>query len=114
MTFVESFEKLCDSVGKAPTRVCVEIGLSDAIYSSWQKNNTLSPRKSTLRKLAEYFNVSEDVVLGKRDDESVNRTDKELIDILLTNFTQLSTRSKLEIISLCEEKLAREQQYAHA
>jgi repressor LexA len=63
--FKKIFTKLCSERGVAPTAVCSEIGLSNAAYSCWTDESV--PRKTTLYKLANYFNVSVDYLLGKED-----------------------------------------------
>ena len=50
------FLDLCNSVGKAPSTVAVEIGLSNAAPSGWK--NGAKPRESVLNRLADYFGVT--------------------------------------------------------
>ena len=61
--FKDIFIELCVKKGVAPTSVCTAIGLSKAAYSLWTEESI--PRKTTLFKLAEYFGVSVDYLLGK-------------------------------------------------
>lgn len=63
--FKKIFIKLCNERGVAPTAVCNDIGLSAATFSCWTDESV--PRKTTLYKLANYFNVSVDYLLGKED-----------------------------------------------
>lgn len=60
--FKETFIRLCNQKGIAPTVVCAEIGLSNAAFSSWTESSV--PRKATLMKLADYFGVTVDYLLG--------------------------------------------------
>ena len=60
--FKENFIKLCNQKGVAPTVVCQSVGLSNAIFSQWE--DTSVPRKATLKKIADYFDVSVDYLLG--------------------------------------------------
>ena len=53
--FKENFVRLCASRGKAPSTVCIEIGLSGNAYSEWK--DTTIPRRTTLVKISDYFNV---------------------------------------------------------
>lgn len=63
--FKKIFIRLCNERGVAPTTVCRENGLSNAAFSCWTDDSI--PRKTTLLKLANYFNVSVDYLLGKED-----------------------------------------------
>ena len=63
--FKKIFIKLCNERGVAPTAVCNDIGLSAATFSCWTDDSI--PRKTTLLKLSNYFNVSVDYLLGKED-----------------------------------------------
>ena len=63
--FKDNFIKLCADRNIAPTVVCKAIGLSNAAYSAWDNNSV--PRRTTLKKLADYFGVSVDYLLGKED-----------------------------------------------
>lgn len=62
MSFVDNFEKLCLDRNVTPTSVCESIGLSNSIYSYWKSKNT-KPRQNVIRKLSEYFDVSETELL---------------------------------------------------
>lgn len=64
--FKEIFIKLCNERNIAPTVVCKEIGLTGTSYSKW--TDTSIPRKATLFKLADYFGVSVDYLLGNTVD----------------------------------------------
>lgn len=65
--FKETFIRLCNQKGIAPTVVCAEIGLSNAAFSSWTESSV--PRKATLMKLADYFGVTVDYLLGEEQKE---------------------------------------------
>lgn len=64
--FKETFIRLCNERGVAPTAVCAEIGLSNATFSCWTETSV--PRKATLMKIADYFGVSTSYLLGIVDD----------------------------------------------
>ncbi len=68
--FKENFVRLCNQRGVAPTAVCVAIGLQKSAFSNWDETSV--PRQSTLVKLADYFNVSVDYLLGK-DEPPTNK-----------------------------------------
>lgn len=56
MSFIEKYEIQCGNVDKSPSKVLRELNMSTALYSQW-KNSGQTPRDTTLRKLADYFNV---------------------------------------------------------
>lgn len=53
--FKEKFIKLCNSHGKSPSFVCRAVGLNPATFTNW--TNESVPRRATLMRIAEYFNV---------------------------------------------------------
>ena len=63
--FWQTFKKLCESVGTSPNAVCANIGLSTAAATYW-KNGSI-PKGDALVKVADYFNVSVDYLLGREN-----------------------------------------------
>ena len=57
MTFWEQLTKLCVSHGISPSKLCKEIGLSNATATHW-KNGT-KPTEKSLKLIADYFKMSE-------------------------------------------------------
>lgn len=53
--FWENFARLCNQVGKSPSRVAMDIGLSSTSVVGWKKG--AEPRNSTMKQLADYFGV---------------------------------------------------------
>lgn len=95
--FWERFYSLCLRNGKKPNPVGKEIGLSSGIISKW-KNGGI-PNGETLMKLARYFNVSTDYLLGLSPYIQINGelvemeyTDHELIRQIETNSKKLSNK----------------------
>lgn len=64
--FWEKFLSLCSEKGVSPNGVCAELGLSNATATKWK--NGAVPRNTTLRKIADYFDVSVSYLLGVVDD----------------------------------------------
>lgn len=54
--FKKNFINYCNIKGVAPNKVCADIGLSNSIYSNWTDESV--PRRATLMKLADYFDIS--------------------------------------------------------
>ena len=70
--FWNIFCELCNNVGKSPSKVCEDLGLSNAIAPKW-KNGSV-PRDATLLKIASYFGVTVGYLLG--DEEKEKPTDE--------------------------------------
>lgn len=64
--FWSNFYNVCRFNNTSPNAVCAELGLSTATATHW-KNGTL-PKADVLVKIADYFGVSVDYILGRTDD----------------------------------------------
>jgi repressor LexA len=78
--FWEIFSKLCLQRGKSPNAVAKELKISSGSVTNW-KNGTI-PNNSALLKLADYFNVTVDYLLGKEDTIPADTTDFAVEDML--------------------------------
>lgn len=56
MTFYENYVSLCNRIGKAPSAVALEIGLSKPAVFRWKNGGT--PTDATAKKVADYFGVT--------------------------------------------------------
>lgn len=65
MNFYERFIFLCNNVGKTPSRVALEIGLSKPVVNRWKNGST--PTDATAMKIAEYFGMSMQELTGEAD-----------------------------------------------
>ncbi|MBQ8738179.1 MAG: helix-turn-helix domain-containing protein [Clostridia bacterium] len=63
MKFWNIFLELCNQAGKAPNAVAKEIGISSGAITFWKKDER-RPTPRMLEKIATYFNVSTDYLLG--------------------------------------------------
>ena len=72
--FKDNFIRLCNQKDVAPTAVCIAVGLSDAAFSKWTEESI--PRKATLMRIADYFGVSVDYLLGKEEQTKQNTPDE--------------------------------------
>ena len=61
--FYDVYLDLCEQKKVSPTRAALEMGLSKATPTTWKKRG-LTPQGETLNKIAAYFNVSADYLLG--------------------------------------------------
>ena len=69
--FFDVFKKLCAEKGITPTRASVEIGFSKGSVSYWRKKHSegvdAKPDTYTAQKIADFFDVSVDYLLGRTD-----------------------------------------------
>ena len=65
MNFYNNFVKLCNSIGKSPSRVVLDIGGTKSAITRWKNGST--PTDATAMKLAEYFGVSVQELTGEAD-----------------------------------------------
>lgn len=70
--FFDLFEKLCKDKEISPTRASAEIGFSKGSVSYWRRKYKegvdAKPDVYTAQKIADYFDVSVDYLLGRTDD----------------------------------------------
>jgi transcriptional regulator with XRE-family HTH domain len=62
--FFDIFYDLCKKQGVSCKRAAEDIGLSNSITTKWKKTGA-TPSGDTLHKIAQYFGVSIDFLLGK-------------------------------------------------
>ena len=102
--FFDTFSRLCNEKHKSPNAVAKELGIPSGSITNW-KNGT-NPRHGTLLKIADYFDVSVDYLLGKtpsseRDD--IPEDEKRLRD-LLSQMSEEQLQTALKIISAIAEQ----------
>ena len=69
IVFYDNFVNLCNKVGKAPSVVAVEIGFQKSVVTRWKKNN-VTPTDANLARIADYFGVSVNELLGGDDNHT--------------------------------------------
>ena len=63
--FFDNLVKLCVENNTTPNAVCIAVGLSEATQTKWRKGAV--PRDTTLKRIADYFGVSIDYLVGNSD-----------------------------------------------
>jgi transcriptional regulator with XRE-family HTH domain len=63
--FKNIFIELCNKKGESPSSVCKKVNIAPATFSCWTPESV--PRKATLMRIADYFGVSVDYLLGKTE-----------------------------------------------
>lgn len=69
MAFYAIFEQLCNERGITPTQVARDNGLTQQTVSHWKTRGS-TPKAETVQKLADYFNVSVDYLLGTEKEKA--------------------------------------------
>lgn len=63
--FWEIFDDLCKQNGISATAVCKKLSIASGMVTEWKNGRT--PYNATLKKIADYFNVSVNYLLGKEE-----------------------------------------------
>ena len=99
--FYDKFVSLCASVGKKPTPVAQELGISKGTAASWKRRGN-DPTDAYLVKIANYFGVSVDDLRGDAENEKkVTAQGGDLSDYdsaLLTWFHSLPEEKRRAIL----------------
>lgn len=77
MIAFERVKKLSESRGKNLKQVAADLELGENYFYSWKKS---SPKADTLEKVANYFNVSTDYILGRTDNPAIIKPAEEDFD----------------------------------
>lgn len=65
MTVFDRIKKLSDKQGISVQKVATDLGFSENLFYQWKTSN---PKSDRLEKVADYFDVSVDYLLGRIDD----------------------------------------------
>lgn len=63
--FYDKFCDLCSKKGVSPSRAAIEAGFSKSLLSKWKADPSILPSSDVLKKVADYFGVTTDWLLGK-------------------------------------------------
>lgn len=104
--FWDRFVKECERKGLKPNRVAREIGISSATITKW--SNGSIPRGETLSKVASYFGVTSDYLLGNTEERIVPSNKLEGIDFALSgeikNLTENEKQDLLDYIQFKKQQ----------
>lgn len=79
--FYEVFDALCKQKGESPNAVAKKLNVASGTVTEWKKGRI--PRNSTLIKIANYFGVSTNYLLGKVDNQSAKDTTEDDLKVAL-------------------------------
>lgn len=93
--FFDKYSELCKKKGKTPTGVAIELNVSRATVNYWRNGNV--PKQDTLIKIANYFGVSVDYLLGNEEKKPTpDNSDETLMFALYGGDTKDITPEMLE------------------
>ena len=102
MTFIDRLNELLKQKGVSAHKMSLQLGLSKSVYTAWKERGN-TPPGDVLNKLADYFDVSVDYLLGRVDNphseipvalsapqgyENLTDEQKELIQALIDQYAQ--------------------------
>ena len=67
--FFTKFEELCKNINKSTTAVGNELNIAKTTISYWRNSKKAIPKQDVLMKIADYFGVSVDYLLGNEKNE---------------------------------------------
>jgi transcriptional regulator with XRE-family HTH domain len=103
--FYDIFSNLCQKRGIKPSRAAEECGINKSNVSNW-KNNGYIPRGEALGKLATYFGVSVDYLLGNEQKEKApSQNEKKPEDITFDDFSYALLDETKELTKENKDKL---------
>lgn len=77
-TFFERFSALCKEHKETPNSIAKIIGASSGSVTAWKKGT--APRNATLSKIADYFGVTTDYLLGKENKKAPTSGERVISD----------------------------------
>lgn len=74
-TIYNNIKSLCDERGVKPGRMCVELGMSKSILTGLKNGTKKNIQTDTAQKIADYFGVTVDRVLGAEKETAAQKDD---------------------------------------
>lgn len=113
--FYDRFKQLCERKGVSCNKAALEIGLSNATPTKWKKTGA-TPIGDTLDRIAAYFEVSTDYLLGKETEKAPAESDKRSVSDDDIKFALFRGREEItdamyqEVLSFAEYVARREEE----
>lgn len=105
--FYDRYAVLCKEKGISPSKAATEMGINKATVSVWKTKGT-SPQIVQLEKIADYFDVSTDYLLGKTSQKNHSADnevkDKELI-VLARHMQKIPEKDRRRIMKNFQETI---------
>lgn len=99
--FTDNVQNLADEKGISIHKMAKDLGMSSGAFSAWKRRNTI-PNAEIISKIADYFNVTTDYLLGRTDKkEKPTANDDEhsqLTNEVFTLFSSLPPEKKKQVL----------------
>ena len=99
--FYKNYVAECNRIGKSPSAVALENGLSKPAVNGW-KTGKSNPTDATLMKFADYFGVSVEYLKGEEQKNTATE-DGSGSGLKSTNYDKLSDENKFLINQMIEK-----------
>lgn len=103
--FYDNFLRACNSAGKKPSAVLLEIGLGKSAGTRWKRGEM--PTDASLQKLADYFNIPKSDLVGtKSETQLIPLTGDELLDAMqgLNAENRKKAQEYIEMLRVLQDK----------
>ena len=104
--FYDNFIKACNSIGKTPSAVLLEIGLGKSAGPRGKRGEM--PTDATLRKLADYFGVSPEELTWSIAPAPIKSPVGNAHPDHIVKYNQLTPEGQKEVLAFIEFKQAQE------
>lgn len=103
--FYENFAFYCTKIGKSESAVAKDVGITSKSVTGW-KNGAL-PRNSTLKKLADYFGITVEELMGTKKEPAgmggLDDVKKQVVE-LMDDMSQEEIRAFLTLLKSKAQK----------
>lgn len=106
MNTIEKIFSFIKQTGKGLYTLEKEIGLKKGTLTNWDLGRTKNPSSDNLNKIANYFHVSVDYLLGQTDEMEKKPTSEEVGFKKFRNILESKGISEQDLESLDKEKLS--------
>ena len=106
--FWDRFYQLCIKQNTKPNPVAKDLGISSGVLTKWKSGGI--PNGETLSKIADYFGVSVDYLLGRTDEalpgtkkqaaETGSLSNEDITEQVISLFRQMNARERREFLCL--------------
>lgn len=106
--FLTRVKELIKSRGITKNKLLVDTGINTNAFTNWENRGTI-PGGDVVAKIADYFHVSTDYLLGRTDDPQPAGEIKEpnpLRSTLLQNFDQLNQEGQEKLVDTSDDMIA--------
>lgn len=103
--FYERLKIICAENGTNVTTLVSTLGMSGGNHTSWKSGNI--PKADTLCKIADYFGVSVDYLLGRTDAKALaSDTPDPLLAVILERYEALNPEGREKLADLADDLAA--------